>query len=323
MNLHLPSSNLQLTMATALETFRRLYLQEALAGAIARLDLSAINAELDEFAPPRELKSLARSGLRGEFLYPVPCLLLENPRLLAYYRLLFGFSQKEFYSKAGLGRFKSMEDKGVLSQRAKPDLDALCRAFAERASEFVAHFGAERLTLRFLDDLTLLTVGPQLRGGNNTKIGKLANEAVFELIVGLAGGSVTAQSPTRIEITNAANRKVVVAFSSDPDICVTEETSSTSRRKIVAIEVKGGGDQSNIWNRLGEAEKSHQTARANGFVECWTIYNIPKLDLSKARQKSPSTNRFYNLQDLVRLDSGEFDDFRRNLTARLGISNAG
>jgi uncharacterized membrane protein YiaA len=56
---------------------------------------------------------LAKHGLRGELVYPVPYLFANNPFLLGYYRLLLGFSQKEFYSTAfGVSIFKTMEVKG-------------------------------------------------------------------------------------------------------------------------------------------------------------------------------------------------------------------
>lgn len=65
-----------------------------------------------------------------------------------------------------------MEEKGKLSARATDEIDKLCHAFAERASELLSEISSERLSLDPLDDLTLLTLGPQLRGSNNTKIGK-------------------------------------------------------------------------------------------------------------------------------------------------------
>ena len=108
----------------------------------------------------------------------------------------------------------------------------------------------------------------------------------------------------------------------DPDISVFEETSKKSRRNIVAIEIKGGGDQSNIWNRLGEAEKSHQSAKQRGFVEFWTIYNVAELDLATAHEKSPTTNRFYNLRDLLVPHSESLDDFRDRLISSVGIAAA-
>ena len=42
----------------------------------------------------------------------------------------------------------------------------------------------------------------------------------------------------------------------------------------IAIEIKGGTDVSNLHNRLGEAEKSHQNARLLGFTQFWTIINL-------------------------------------------------
>jgi hypothetical protein len=309
-------------MATALEAFRRLYLQQALAETIKSLELTILNAELDQFAPAADLNRLASLGLRGEFLFSLPSLLKANPRLLGYYRLLLGFSQKEFFNKGKLGRFKSMEDKGAISPRAETEIPDLCRALAGRASELFHDIGAARFSLEFLDDLTLLTLGPQLRGSNNTKIGKLANAAVFELIHSLVEHSVEKETPTRLELRNASKRKVVIAFSADPDISVVEEASAKSRRNIVAIEIKGGADQSNIWNRLGEAEKSHQSAKQRGFVEFWTIYNVPQLSPQKAREKSPTTNRFYNLRDLLLPRSEPLDDFRDRLVSSVGITGS-
>jgi hypothetical protein len=135
MSLHLPSSNLQATVVSGLDTVRLLYLQQALAETIKTLKLPRLNSALDAFAPSKDLRALASLGVRGEFVFPVPILLTENPRLLGYYRLLLGFSQKEFFSKGKLGRFASMEEKGKISPRLAPEIDDLCRAFCERASE--------------------------------------------------------------------------------------------------------------------------------------------------------------------------------------------
>jgi len=201
-----------------------------------------------------------------------------------------------------------------------PKSTTLCVAFSERGSELIRSLGLERITLELLDDLTLLTLGPQLRGGNNTKIGRLANEALFELIHTLVKHAVVQETPTRISLKNAAERKVTIAFSADPDISIVEGLSAKSRRNVVAVEIKGGGDQSNIWNRLGEAEKSHQSAKQNDFTEFWTIYNVPQLDLKKAHEKSPTTNRFYNLRELLVPASKDFMDFQERLTSLLSIT---
>src|SRR5438094_10571027 len=99
------------------------------------------------------------------------------------------------------------------------------------------------------------------------------------------------------------------------------EISAKKLKKVVAIEIKGGADKSNIWNRLGEAEKSHQSAKQRGFVEFWTIYNVSGLNLAKAREKSPTTNRFYSLISLSSRSSEEFADFRDRLVSLVGIAS--
>lgn len=128
-------------------------------------------------------------------------------------------------------------------------------------------------------------------------------------------------SEKRLELKNAAGRRVFIEFSSDPDIVIREAIAKKSFRNIIAIEVKGGTDASNIHNRLGEAEKSHQKARKNGYVECWTIVNVANLDQAKAAQESPSTNRFYQLADIVVDGTAQFADFCSRIVALIGIKN--
>ena len=70
---------------------------------------------------------------------------------------------------------------------------------------------------------------------------------------------------------------------------------------------------------MGEAEKSHHSAKQNGFEEFWTIYNVGSLDLRKAREKSPTTNRFYALPELARREGAAFEDFRDRIAALAGI----
>lgn len=283
------------------------------------MELATLNRELDENASSNDLKELAGHGIRGELVFPVPCLIEANPRLLGYYRLLLGFSQKEFYNKGGFGRFASLESKGVIPVRVKDEVGPLCQAFCNSTSQLIAGLGAQHMTAALIDDLTLLTLGPQLRGSNNTMIGKLANQAVFEIIRSIVEQAVVKRTETRLELENAAGRKVVIAFSADPDISITEKTSDKATRNIIAIEIKGGADQSNIWNRLGEAEKSHQSAKQSGFVEFWTIYNVGSLDEKKAREKSPTTNRFYALPELVLNEGIVYEDFRDRIASLVGI----
>jgi hypothetical protein len=92
-----------------------------------------------------------------------------------------------------------------------------------------------------------------------------------------------------------------------------------SFRHLIAIEVKAGSDFSNIHNRVGEAEKSHQKAKEAGYVECWTVVNVDKIDVTMARRESPTTNRFYRISDLISVSGNEYQDFKDRVVSLTGI----
>jgi len=120
------------------------------------------------------------------------------------------------------------------------------------------------LNIDIVHDLQVLTLGPQLRGSRNVDGGQAAVETMVDLL------------------------KVSIHFGGDPDISVMARLESGSR-KLVAMELKGRTDVSNIWNRLGEAEKSHQTARRNGYNELWTITSVD-LQSNPETLITPNTN---------------------------------
>ena len=320
-----PSPNLQIDFAFALKRFRAVYLQSALLETVRNLNIAELDKQLAEFVPAHDLATLAQYGLRAELLFPVPALLEANPYLLGYYRLLMGYSQKEFYGRDkgfGVGYFKLMEDKGRASARALADLPALCAAFCESASALLEGVGPLRVSRELLDDLTLLTVGPQLRGGANNQRGTTGIVLVFEIIQEIVAHASAEVRDSAIEVNSATGRSVLIEFAADPDIIIREEMEPQHYRNVVAIEVKSGTDVSNIHNRIGEAEKSHQKARQSGFTECWTVVNVSRLDMVKARSESPTTNRFYSLTALALRAGDEYDDFKRRVLSLTAIPSA-
>lgn len=319
-NIKIPIPELQIDFSFALGQIRSLYLQEALGKTVESLNITKLDKQLSAYVPGERLKALARHGLRGELVYPVPCVLETNPYLLGYYRLLLGFSQKEFYTiQFGVSGFKSMEVKGILTDKNKASLPPLCKGLITSATALVDGIGAGRISREFLDDLTLLTVGPQLRGGANVKKGLASIVVVFQTIYDIVQSAAKDSNASKIKIVNAAGRKVYIEFAPDPDIVIREEMSKNRFRNIIAIEVKGGTDFSNIHNRVGEAEKSHQKAKAAGYVECWTVVNVDRIDMDMARKESPSTNTFYRLSDLKSATGDEYQDFRERIASLTGI----
>lgn len=312
---------MQVDFSMALLHLRKTMLQEALGDAIERLDLVQVDRELSSLAPAESLKALARKGLRGELLFAVPCVLIQNPRLLGYYRLLLGHSKKLFYTgETGLTAFKRMEEGGMASAALTPRLGELCAGLNEMAARLMEGVGSDRMSMPLLDDLTLLTLGPQLRGGENVKKGVTAITTVFDIIHEIVREHAKVAQSDRIVLTNAAGRTVSIQFSADPDIVIREEMSGGGHRDLISIEVKGGTDFSNIHNRIGEAEKSHQKARARGFVECWTVVNVSRFDPAMAHQESPSTDRFYTMNALSATEGPEYADFRSRIIGAAGIN---
>ncbi|MCR4289358.1 MAG: XcyI family restriction endonuclease [Candidatus Scalindua sp.] len=310
-DINIPAPELQIDFSFAIGQIRSVYLQDALSKAVDKIDLPTLDNQLAEYVPQSNLKALAKRGLRGELVFPAPCMLEADPFLLGYYRLLLGFSQKEFYTKRfGVSGFKSMEVKGTLSATNQVKLSDLCKGMVGSACALLDGIGIDRVSKELLDDLTLLTVGPQLRGGANVKKGVAGIVDVFESIHGIVKHAATKSTSSKIQIINAADRKVFIEFAPDPDIVIREEMNTNSIRNVIAIEVKGGTDFSNIHNRVGEAEKSHQKAKADGYVECWTVVNVDRIDMDMARRESPSTNRFYRISALKSGEGGEYEDFK-------------
>ncbi len=90
------------------------------------------------------------------FLIPNPDF-RANPRLLGYYRLLLGFSQKDFYGKK-LGipsAYKKMESKGEIDAGITENIPGLCRALNNSAAALLESLAPQNISSEHLDDLTL------------------------------------------------------------------------------------------------------------------------------------------------------------------------
>lgn len=316
-----PHPDLQIAFARRLAELRETMLLDALLAVVAKTDIAVIDEELRRIAPLPDLQRLAAAGLRGELLFAVPSVIEASPRLLGYYRLLLGYSQKELYGgRHGLGRFKTLEDRGEIPAALRPRLEPLCQALATASSSLLA--ALPDVTRTVAHDLTLLTLGAQLRGSALNTIGSVATRLVFETIRGIVLEAIQREQKGHFELVNAAGRTVLVAFAPDPDICIREVLPSGATRDLVAIEIKGGRDVSNIHNRIGEAEKSHQKAKGRGFAECWTLVGVANLDLALAKQESPTTDRFFEIALITNAATPEHVEFAEALRSRVGIRDS-
>ena len=308
---------LQISFYKRLIAAQETQLLPALLAHLASVDIIALDKELHEFVGSQRLARLAAEGLRGELLFSVPTVLSTKPSLLAYYRLLLGFSQKEFY-KPPFSIFARMESANVLLEQARDVLPDLCRSMIGSAGILLD--GVPALSTDLLNALTLLTFGSQLRGSYNTILGQEATKSVFNMIRELVRDAIEEETSTHLLIRNAAGRLVRIEFAPDPDIAVREQLGPGNYNNRIAIEIKGGTDASNLHNRLGEAEKSHQNARLRGFTQFWTIINLTRLNRIDAHNETPTTTRFFLVKPILDTSSEAHEEFRLLLRSELGLA---
>jgi XcyI restriction endonuclease len=297
---------------------RRTWLSDALGEALQRADPNVLKAEMAEYVPSDVQQILAAAGIRDEYVFPVPSLLQAKPNLVGYYRLLLGISQKSFYSTgSGMGLFKSMETRGMLTARQIPSLPAFCRAMSEGLADLVRQV-SPAITRRDVAELPLLSLGSQFQGANNNKIGRQATVDVFISIAETVEGHLQKREEGRLIVKNASGRTVIIALATDPDVRIQEEFGGTLRNRV-AIEIKGGSDRSNAHNRAGEAEKSHQKAKMEGFRDYWTIIAKKGLDMGRLQSESPTTNSWFDVSQVLARQGEDWEEFRSRLAGEVGI----
>jgi hypothetical protein len=141
---------------------------------------------------------------------------------------------------------------------------------------------------------------------------------VFVAIKEIVAKCVVSTAERQLTLMNSAGRTVLIVLAHDPDVRIQEQVGDQVLHKV-AVEVKGGTDVSNVHNRAGEAEKSHQKAKKSGFPEFWTIISKRGLDLSKLQSESPTTNRWFDVAEVLARNGRDWDDFRQRLAGACGI----
>jgi hypothetical protein len=317
-SLNPPGPARQVRLYQLLVAARKQWFTDALSDALGRLEQKIVKQQIGEYVPDDAQKILATGGIRDEYVFPVPAVIELKPYLIGYYRLILGALQKTFYkASTGMGSFRNMEKSGTMSEKQRPLVRHFCQAMAEPLAELVRQIPA--ITERDLRELPLLTYGSQLQGSFNTQIGKAAMQGVFDAITEIVEKYVTKRQPSRLTVRNASGRIVFVSLSHDPDVSVQEQVGDRIHSNV-AIEVKGGTDLSNAYNRAGEAEKSHQKARnKHGFPECWTIISKKGLEFSKLQAGSPTTNHWFDVAEVLGRKGSDWDDFRQRFTRAVGI----
>ncbi|HLN26117.1 MAG TPA: XcyI family restriction endonuclease [Gemmataceae bacterium] len=313
-----PKASRQVQFHQLLVSARKTWLIDALSKALTRVDQRQLKSQLLKFVPADAQKILAAAGIRDEHVFPTPVLLEAAPALVGYYRLLLGLPQKIFYGGGtGMGPFKNMEMKGTLREQTRALLPAFCKAMNAALADLVRQI-LPRVTARDISELPLLTLGSFFQGANNVKIGKQATLGVFLLLFELVQSHVSEHTDRKITVRNAAGRIVTLSLGSDPDVSIEEDVSGKIRRKV-ALEIKGGTDQSNAHNRAGEAEKSHQKARDQGYRDFWTLIAKHGLNMARLTSESPTTRSWFDVAQVLAREGKDWEEFRSRIAEAVGI----
>jgi len=293
---------------------------DALQDALKTIDPLALKAEASEMVPVDAQRLIAASGIRDEFVFPLPVVIRQRPELVGYYRLLLGAPQKSFYSAVtGMARFRALEMGQSPGARVEPQIKPFCAAMIDALAALVRQMDPA-VSLRDLNELQLLTLGSQFQGGQNNIIGQNSTKRVFESIAEIVEKHVTARTSTEIRLLNSSKREVIIRFGSDPDISISEKFGDEVRNHL-AIEIKGGTDHSNAHNRAGEAEKSHLKAKAKGFRGFWTLIakSVRKRGLEA---DSPTTRHWFDIAQVVAREGDDWANFQSRLCGEMGIAGS-
>ena len=279
-----------------------------------------LSGEMHEFAPAEGLALLHGTGVRDEMVFAVPSILTVAPQTLGYYRLLLGVSQKGFYTtETGLRLFLPMEERGVTSEPAEALLPDLCREMNVAMALLLSVLPPGSLD-EDVAQLPLTTLGAQADGSWRNVIGRTATIGVYnslkEVIVGR--GHTFTDVGSALTVTNAAGREVSIALAPDPDVEIREIINGREVLKV-AIEIKGGTDYSNIHNRAGEAEKSHQKARNRGANQFWTVIAKDRADMARLAEESPTTNLWFDLEQVLARSGNDWTRLVDEVCVAMGI----
>jgi hypothetical protein len=72
-------------------------------------------------------------------------------------------------------------------------------------------------------------------------------------------------------------------------------------------------------NRAGEAEKSHQKAKNQGFRDHWTIISKAGLNIDKLQSESPTTRSWFDVAHVLGREGTDWNEFRSRFADATGI----
>ena len=312
-----PSTAKQVQTQKILHEYRKTMLGEKLRETASAIDPDVLHEDIAIYVEKESRRILQGKGIREETVFALPSVLNCNQRLLGYYRLLIGVSEKQFYaSSTGLSVFQSMEHMGSYSRGAEEHLPDLCKAINEAMASLLHNIDKQDLS-QDLADLPLMTLGAYSDGVWRNIIGTQAALHVFDAIksiVSTSDASILINEEKCLRFRNTSGNIYRVTPSSDPDISIIME--GNTELKVLCIEIKGGQDVANVHNRAGEAEKAHLKATQGGWREKWTVIYLVGLQddqREKLLTESPSTDEWFDVNEVCAKAGDTYEAFKKKI----------
>ncbi len=252
-----------------------------------------------------------------------PKVLVEHPKLVAYYRNMAAISLKGVqYLAFNVTPYESGKKTEIPYKQA-----------SELAKLFNAHISAVvesalSVTINNLTALMYSSAGTTVDGSWRNKIGDEAETMVKSYIArpAVENGWVDSlidknNSPVEFDpnfdyVANISffrgiklKNKRTLLFSSEPDISFISEDG----RPLTVIEVKGGTDPAGALERLGAIKKSFEHSRIeNDGVETILVVSCITNEMKTRLEKDPLIDEVYNLTSLI-IDM----DYRESFISKL------
>lgn len=270
---------------------------------------------------------VTKSNVAHLRIFAHPRIIIEQPKLIAYYRNVAVLPQKGVQALAfDIKRFEKGSNRIGLTQR---QAEKLCILFNSHISTILE--SATEINELDVDGLLFASAGAQINGSWLNSIGAEAENVVKrfickyvidnKLVTAITDADQNTLSLKDVDIATDSQKirvlklknQTSVIFSSDPDISLRAKDGSL----VAAIEVKGGKDPAGALERYGAAKKSFEKALRENH-KTYTIFLASCItdEVAKRIKRDKTVSGMVNLTVLL-FDEGKREKFIRYLLSLL------
>ncbi len=254
-----------------------------------------------------------QSDLNVMRVFAHPRVLIEQSRLIAYYRSVAALPQKavKYLALSSLENFETGQNKKPLPH---PEAIRLCNLLNTHISAII---DSSLLTFsrQDLNALLYASAGSQINGSWLNAIGVEAEMVIRRLLItefARQSKIISFLDKNSVSVNNIPHEELIekissfrgfrlsdqtsILFGSEPDISLLGKDGRT----LAAIEVKGGKDPAGALERYGAAKKSfEQAVRHNPNVKTIFIVSCITDEVQKRLENDPLFQHIFDLTELI------------------------